>query len=700
MSPQTEALGANQIEAPRAEADGVWGDPVSIETGDETCVLNLLGTIGWEVSAADVATAISKAGGKPIHARIFSYGGDAMQGLAIYQLLSAYTGGVTTEVLGIAASAGSVIAMAGSKRIVPKNAALMVHNAWGITMGDADAHRKAAVELEGVTYAYAQTYANATGRLIEEIQPFLTDEKWLYGEEAVAELFATEVGDEMPSMALCPVIAAERFARIPENLRNLVQAKCAEQAKPVSASKPIPRLSIEQPAVGGHENAAPAMTATSPASATESKTDWDLAAAERNRVQAIRGLCRAHKMPESVQDEFIDNGVSVVDAQAAVLAKLQAGEIPAAALIQRGGIADAGAGNIGMSAKDVARYDVMNALRYLADKSPENRERAGFELEISAQCEKSHERSANGILIPHEVLSTVYRASQTVGSFGAGGALVETVRTGSFIDFIYKRAALAGAGVTILQGLVGNVEIGKQTGSSSYFFVGENVPVTASALGFGSVNMSPKTIGVRVPVSRRALIQTTPDMGTLVTNDMFRRLALGVDHSSLYGTGSSATVQGLKNIAGIGGVTLGGGASLVYPANLGGGTHDTGDWADYVGLEGEISADDLDVASMRYLLNSKTRQGCKITLRASASGSDYIFTDAGTIAGYQTTVSNQIEQNDVFLGDWSQMIMGFWSSLDVIVDQYTQSASGQVIYTVFQDFDTAVRYPEAFALGS
>lgn len=679
------------------EAEGVWGDPVSIDTSAETCVLNLLGEIGWEVSAADVATAIAKAGGKPIHARIFSYGGDAMQGLAINKMLSSYPGGVTTEVLGIAASAGSVIAMAGSRRIVPKNAALMLHEAWGRTMGNSSVHRKAADELDGVTYAYTQAYAEATGRPEEEIRPFLENEKWLYGEEAVAELFATEVGDEMPSMALCPVIAAERFAQIPENLRNLVQAKCAETAKPVSVSKPIPRLSIEQPAVGGHENAAPAMTVTSPAPVTESQAD--LVAAERARVQAIRGLCRAHRMPESVQDEFIDGNVSIADAQAAVLAKLQAAEIPAAAVIPRGGIADAGAGNIGMSAKDVARYDVMNALRYLADKSPENRERAGFELEISAQCEKSHERSANGILIPHEVLSTVYRA-QTVGTFTAGGALVETVRTGSFIDFIYKRAALAGAGVTMLQGLVGNVEIGKQTGSSSYFFVGENQPVTASALTFGSVNMSPKTIGVRVPVSRRALIQTTPDMGTLVTNDMFRRLALGVDHSSLYGTGSSAAPLGLKNIAGIGGVTLGGGASLVYPANLGGGTHNAGDWEDYVGLEGEIAADDLDVASMRFLLNSKTRQGLKTTLRAAASGADYIYTDAGTIAGYQSTISNQIEQNDVFFGDWSQMIMGFWSSLDVIVDQYTQAASGQVIYTVFQDFDTAVRYPEAFALGS
>jgi HK97 family phage major capsid protein len=76
------------------------------------------------------------------------------------------------------------------------------------------------------------------------------------------------------------------------------------------------------------------------------------------------------------------------------------------------------------------------------------------------------------------------------------------------------------------------------------------------------------------------------------------------------------------------------------------------------------------------------------------------MTDAGTVNGYQFTVSNQMQQNDVLFGNLADCVVGMWSGLDVVVDPYTQSASGQVILTVHQDFDVAVRRPQSFALGT
>ena len=140
---------------------GVRLEPMN--DGDASASIGIFGEIGWDVTAEDVAAAVAQAKGKPLNVDIFSYGGDALQGLAIYQILSAHDAEVTTNVLGVAASAGSVIAMAGKYRKVAVNAALMIHSPWSITVGDASEHRKSANMLDGLEAAYLYTYSNATG---------------------------------------------------------------------------------------------------------------------------------------------------------------------------------------------------------------------------------------------------------------------------------------------------------------------------------------------------------------------------------------------------------------------------------------------------------------------------------------------------------------------------------------------------------
>jgi HK97 family phage major capsid protein len=173
-----------------------------------------------------------------------------------------------------------------------------------------------------------------------------------------------------------------------------------------------------------------------------------------------------------------------------------------------------------------------------------------------------------------------------------------------------------------------------------------------------------------------------------------------MDSTIGYGTGSNGQPLGIINTTGIGSVTLDGGADKAFPASLGGGTHDCGVWGNYVDLETALAANNLDAGSMSYVMNSVVKGALKQTLRASAAGSDYIMTDAGEVNGYPVVVSNQMQTNDVLFGNYSDCVVGMWSGLDVVIDPYTQSASGQVILTVHQDFDVAVRRPQSFALGT
>lgn len=704
-------------EAPVAESKPQMGVRLDASNDGATATISLMGDIGYDVTVAEVDDALAAAKGTPVTVNIHSYGGDALAGLAIHQMLKAHDASVTTNVLGVAASAASVIAMAGDKRVVPENGALMVHPAWAMTVGNADAHRQSAEMLDGVTEAYVRTYAAATGMRAEQVRPYLAEERWLYGAEAKALGFATDTAPAMEVFASAAPIPQGRFKNMPAELKAMlgeapqagvsveVSVEVTEPTDPpetepeeLEISGPpdavigllgVNNLSTEQPIAGGTPAAPLSMSETNEIKAAA-------ALSERERVAAIRGLAKAHSLPESMTDELIDNGTEVSEARAKVLEFIGAkrGAAPTS------GIADAGCANIGMSEAEVQRYSFMNVVRYLADPNPRTAAAAAFELEASRAAESIHGRSANGVIIPFDVLGNRPMAA-SVGDLAAGGALVGTDKLdGSFIDLVRNRSAFISSGVTVLTGLQGNVEIPKQTGASTYYFVGEDVDVTASDVTFGLVNMTPKTIGVRVPISRRAMIQTSPDVEALVRRDMLEQVALGVDYTIGYGTGGSAQPQGLRNVTGLGSVTLGGGTTQTYPSGLGGGSHDSGDWADYVGLETAIAANNLDVGNLRYVMNSVTRGGCRVTLRAAAAGSDYIYADDGTIAGYPVTVSNQVTTNDVFFGNWSDLVVGFWSGLDVTVDNLTQAAKGQVILTVHQDFDVAVRRAESFALAS
>jgi HK97 family phage major capsid protein len=426
--------------------------------------------------------------------------------------------------------------------------------------------------------------------------------------------------------------------------------------------------------------------------------------AERDRVATIRGMCDQFQLSD-LAETLINDDSSIDAAREVVMNQLGMRKVQF-----EGKVHDAGAAELGLSKREVKRFSMCRLLNHMMDPSSfKSASEAGFELEVTRAAAdlqaRTLNKSARGHLIPWEVLSSANRAAETpgqsVGIFADGGALVGSNRLDAqFIDLIRNRSAFLNSGLTMLTGLEGNVEISKKLGSSQFYFVGENVDVTNSKLAFGLVNMIPRTIGVRVPISRRAMIQASPDIENLVRLDMAESVALGMDSNIGYGTGSNGQPLGIMNTTGIGSVTLGGGSSKAFPANVGGGTHDCGDWADYVDLETALSANNLDAGAMRYIMNSTVKGALKQTLRASAAGSDYIMTDAGEVNGYPVVVSNQMQQNDVLFGNFADCVVGMWSGLDLLIDPLTQSASGQVILTVHQDFDVAVRRPQSFALGT
>ena len=156
-------------------------------------VMDVIGQDWWTgegVTAKRIAGALRSLGKGPVTVNVNSPGGDMFEGLAIYNLLREHPGEVTVKVLGLAASAASIIAMAGDEVQVPRAGFLMIHNAWVYTAGNRNELRAVAEQLEPFDTTMADIYAVRTGDNIEDMAALMDAETWIGGSDAVARGFA------------------------------------------------------------------------------------------------------------------------------------------------------------------------------------------------------------------------------------------------------------------------------------------------------------------------------------------------------------------------------------------------------------------------------------------------------------------------------------------------------------------------------
>ncbi len=180
---------------------------------------------GGGVTAKTVKQQLDAAGPfQRISLRVNSPGGDAFEGVAIYNLLRAQKKPIAVAVDGIAASAASIIAMAGDTILMGSNAMMMIHNAWSNCTGYADDMRKMADTLDKVSAAVAQTYIDRAGMTAEEAKKLMDAESWLGAQECVDLGLATGIADDNDgdedAMALAASFQAlKKLNKLPEALK-------------------------------------------------------------------------------------------------------------------------------------------------------------------------------------------------------------------------------------------------------------------------------------------------------------------------------------------------------------------------------------------------------------------------------------------------------------------------------------------------
>lgn len=194
----------------------------------------ITGTIGQGTATlAAVAAALKAAGASPVTVHINSEGGHATEGLAIYEALRAHPGRVHVTIEGVAASAASLIAMAGETREIRKSGFVMIHDPlMSGASGAAKDMRRNAELLENIAESYAAVYAERAGLQPEEARRLMEAETWLNAADALELNFVTDIVRERKAEEAAAILARldlARLSRAPSRLRAAV-AKAQTQA--------------------------------------------------------------------------------------------------------------------------------------------------------------------------------------------------------------------------------------------------------------------------------------------------------------------------------------------------------------------------------------------------------------------------------------------------------------------------------------
>jgi HK97 family phage major capsid protein len=319
----------------------------------------------------------------------------------------------------------------------------------------------------------------------------------------------------------------------------------------------------------------------------------------------------------------------------------------------------------------------------------------GRERELSAELQRRAGRPFQGVAVPLSVFHQRIERGQLEERVLTAGTTVGTdLLGGQFIDRLRAALVVRRLGATVLTGLVGNVDIPRLTTSATTGWVAENAAVGISDPVFDKVSLTPKHVGARTEFSRNMLLQSSPDVEQLLRNDFARVLAQVVDEAAIEGGGTNEPV-GILATAGIGDVALGtNGAAPTWDAVL--------------SLIKEVEIDNAE--GRAFLTNPKAVKKMRASVRVASTDSRMIQEEPNVLAGYPLASTNLVPSDLVkgtsgavcsalIFGNFSDLILGYWSELDVLVNPYesTSFSKGNIQIRGMITMDVDVRHAESFA---
>ncbi|MEL6694316.1 MAG: phage major capsid protein, partial [Pseudomonadota bacterium] len=331
--------------------------------------------------------------------------------------------------------------------------------------------------------------------------------------------------------------------------------------------------------------------------------------------------------------------------------------------------------------------------RAIAAELTGNWKEASFERECAEELARSTGRSPTGIYVPAVAL-----AGRDLLTTGNAGSLIGTEHMASqFIDALRPEVQVMQLGARVLPGLRENVSIPRMPAGTSAEWIAEDAAATESTPNFDSVSLTLKQLSARTRMSRRQIKQSLPALDAVLQNDLRREIAIAVDRAAIAGVGSTFEPRGILNTPGVG--TLG--------ADGADGRQIC--WKSVTNLMAQVEDAGAPMQSLAFLSNPKVKAKLLATAKFPNSDSAILTTSGSglSIAGHTAaftslvpsnfTLGSGTELSALIFGAWSELLIGQWGGIDVIVDDKTESDRGNVRITAHSEWDIALRNAQSFA---
>ena len=310
----------------------------------------------------------------------------------------------------------------------------------------------------------------------------------------------------------------------------------------------------------------------------------------------------------------------------------------------------------------------------------------GREREVSAELKRCSAGAFKGVAAPMQVFERRVVTS-TAPAGGPGGNIIATdFRGDQFTDILRARMVTQGRGATVLSGLTGNVDIPRLKSSAAAGWVAENAAIAASDHEFDKVSMAPKHVGALTEFSRNMLLQSTPDIEALIRADFAGVLARALDAAALVGGGANEPdgliASGIDTSV-----------SMATPS-----------WDAVLDLVNIV--EEADAMGDGFVMRPRAGKTLRQTSKVASTDSVMVMESPDSLAGYpvsRTTLvpveSGTPDTTAVIFGQWSDLLIGYWSAFDLLVNPYesTAYAKGNVSVRGMLTADIAVRHLESFA---
>ncbi|MDN5941270.1 MAG: phage major capsid protein [Nitrospira sp.] len=315
-----------------------------------------------------------------------------------------------------------------------------------------------------------------------------------------------------------------------------------------------------------------------------------------------------------------------------------------------------------------------------------------------------------GLMDSHEfkVMSQSTQKALDTGTGGAGGGFVIPQQyVSNLIERLYPSSAVIESGATVMKNLTGSpVVMPKQTAGGTVSWIGQNSTISLSDPAFGQVQLTPKTMAIRMQISNLANMLSSPHFEEILRRDLARTIALELDRVALRGSGASNQPLGLNGVAGI----------STYAIGTNGGPLDADTLYE---VDNKLFAANSHFGKLGFISHPSAYRKLKkqrVPNFSGDTGGSYLFLPIlsdeklSQALGYSVKSTTQLPVNltkgtstdctELYFGNWEELLIGIWGDLEILAtniggNAWTQNA---IEIRVILNVDIQVRHPESFCL--